>query len=112
MDLKETLQKRREFETDLIVKALEDDAFKQELLDNPKAVLERESGQNIPEGLEVKIIEEEANTITLLLPKKYEAPQPTDELSDEALENVAGGGNVGVAVAAVSTTGAAVTSIC
>ncbi|MEH2072561.1 MAG: NHLP leader peptide family RiPP precursor [Nostoc sp.] len=80
---------RREIESDLIARAWKDEAFKQELIRNPKAVFARESGQKIPENIEIKVVEETGNTLYLVLPK---SPQVSEELSDEALEAVAGGG--------------------
>ena len=91
MDLKEAVMKKKEFETKLITKALEDEAFRSELLSNPKAVIEKESGQTIPEGVEVKIVEEAPNSVTIVLPRKPASADVSGELSDEGLEKVSGG---------------------
>lgn len=80
---------RREFESELIAKAWKDEAFKQELISNPKAVYVRELGEQLPENLKIKVMEETSDTLYLALPR---SPQVTEELSDEALEAVAGGG--------------------
>lgn len=45
---------RRELEERLIAKAWEDETFKQELISNPKAVIEKEFGTKVPEGVEVQ----------------------------------------------------------
>jgi hypothetical protein len=79
---------RREIESQLIAKAWKDETFKQELISNPKAVFARELGQELPENLKIKVLEETADTIYLALPR---SPQVSEELSDEALEAVAGG---------------------
>ena len=79
---------RRELESELIAKAWKDEAFKQELINNPKAVYTRELGQQLPENLIIRVVEETADTIYLALPR---SPQVSEELSDEALEAVAGG---------------------
>lgn len=79
---------RRELESELIVKAWKDEALKQELISNPKAVYARELGQQLPENLTIRVLEETADTIYLVLPK---SPQVSEELSDKALEAVAGG---------------------
>ena len=52
-------------------KAMEDGEFKQALLANPKAVLNEELGQAIPEKVEVTVVEETADTRYLVIP-----PQP------------------------------------
>ncbi len=80
----------QEFQQGLIVKAMKDESFRQELLANPKAVVEREMGKlkegtKLPAALEVKVIEQPANALYLVL------PTISGELSDEALEAVAGG---------------------
>ena len=80
---------RRDLEMQLITKAWKDDAFAQELKSNPQAVLERELGGKLPEGVEVKVVEESQNTIYLVIPEKPKAAQ--GELSDEQLAAAAGG---------------------
>jgi hypothetical protein len=76
-------------EAQLIAKAWKDEAFKQALLREPKAVLERELGAALPAGLRVEVLAPPANTICLVLP-----PPPLEaagELSDEELEAVSAG---------------------
>ncbi|MFS0519415.1 NHLP leader peptide family RiPP precursor [Nostoc sp. UIC 10607] len=82
---------RHEFESKLIAKTWQDEAFKQELISDPKAVYARELGQEIPESLKIQVLEESANTVYLVLPRKPEVASVEGELSDEALEVVAGG---------------------
>jgi hypothetical protein len=79
----------QEFQNGLIIKAMKDEGFRKELLANPKAVMEREMGKlkdgaKLPAALEVKVIEQPANALYLVVPK-------IDELSDEALDLAAGG---------------------
>ncbi|MCC5645531.1 NHLP leader peptide family RiPP precursor [Nostoc sp. CHAB 5824] len=81
-------QSRHEFESNLIAKTWQNEVFKQELLANPKAVYGKELEQTIPDSVEIKVLEENSNTIYLVLPKK---PEVSEELSEEALESVAGG---------------------
>ena len=45
----------------IIIRALEDEEFKQELISNPKPVFERELGEKLPEGFEVRIVQEALN---------------------------------------------------
>lgn len=56
----------------IITRAWQDDAFKQELLATPRAVLERELGVMLPEGVEVYIHEQTPTQIHLILPMKPE----------------------------------------
>lgn len=81
-------QSRQELESKLIAKAWQDEAFKQELISNPKAVYARELGKQLPENITIRVMEETPDTIYLALPT---SPQVSEELSDEALEAVAGG---------------------
>ena len=69
----------------IIAKAWRDHAFKAELIANPAAALKAE-GINVPAGMTVTVVENTAKQFHLVLP-----PVPTDELSDEALDAVAGG---------------------
>ena len=90
--LSNALKEREEFEAKIIMKAWEDESFRQELLANPKEILSRESGKPVPEDFTVEIIEENPGTIQLVLPQNPAPTEAEGELSDEALEAVAGGG--------------------
>ncbi|MEP0790641.1 NHLP leader peptide family RiPP precursor [Funiculus sociatus GB2-C1] len=79
---------RNELEAKLVAHAWQDEAFKQELVSNPEAAIERELGQKMPEGANVQVLEETGDTFYLIIPKK----PGVEELSEEQLEAVAGGG--------------------
>ena len=75
---------RKEFEEQLIKKAQADKDFKKALVDNPKAVLVQ-LGVQVPDEVEVKVVEESAKVVYLVLPFN------PDQLTDEQLNTVAGG---------------------
>jgi hypothetical protein len=80
---------RAEIESRLIKKSLQDDSFRQELLSDPKAALEQELGRRLPEDVQVRALEETADTVYLVLPSTS-AVGESSELSDQDLEAVAG----------------------
>jgi hypothetical protein len=85
-------QQPKDLEALLISKAMADEAFKSELISNPKAVIAREIGQELPEGVEIEVLESTPKKLYLVLPLKVESEEiPTEELSDKELESVAGG---------------------
>jgi len=69
----------------LVARAWGDAAFKARLLAEPAAVL-AEHGIPVPPGVEVRAVENTDRVLYLALP-----PAPSDELSDEQLDAVAGG---------------------
>jgi len=70
----------------IVARAWEDEDFKKELLSNPSAVF-KANGIDIPEGIEVKVVEDTATTVHFTLP-----PKPAEgELSEEDLDGVAAG---------------------
>jgi hypothetical protein len=75
----------------LVQRSLEDDSFRRRLLDDPKAAVEQELGTRLPESIEVRVVEESADTIYLVLPSASPLGEGV-ELSDQELEAVAGGG--------------------
>jgi hypothetical protein len=81
---------RAEFERTLVQRSMEDEDFRQRLLDDPKGTLEQELGSPLSEGVEVRVVEESAQTIYLVLPSAS-AVGEGGEISDRELEDVAGG---------------------
>jgi hypothetical protein len=86
---------RVEWERSLIQRSLEDEEFRQRLLAEPRAAIEQELGGRLPESVEVRVVEESADTIYLVLPSASVVGEG-GELSDEALESVAGGDVINV----------------
>ena len=74
----------------LIAKAMKDEAFRQEVLSNPKAAIERTLGISVPAGVTIAVHQDTPTTLHLVLPRQ--APSAAGvELSDAELEQVAGG---------------------
>ena len=101
----------REAEGLIGARSLKDPAFRAEFLKDPKAAIEKYSGQKLPANTKVYAHEITQDTVHFVLP-----PVPTkgaDELSDDDLEKVAGGEFViGIAVigaiTAIATAGVSV----
>ncbi|WP_226889663.1 NHLP leader peptide family RiPP precursor [Nostoc sp. MG11] len=89
--ISQAIKTRFEFEQKLVQQAREDENFKQELLSNPKAVYARESGEELPKDIEIEVLQETANKVYLVLPTNSALSGSEEELSEEALEAVAGG---------------------
>ena len=85
---------RAEIERRLVQKSLEDEEFRQRLLDDPKGTAEQELETRLSEDVEVRVVEESADTIYLVLPFTP-AVGEGGELSDQDLAAVAGGGSSG-----------------
>jgi hypothetical protein len=88
-DIQQSAISKEELEQHLRARAWKDDTFRQELLANPKAVLQRDFAAWFPEGkipseLTIKVVEEEEQSICFVLPTQG----PKDGLSDpEALDD-------------------------
>ncbi len=72
-------------------KAFTDPKYRAELLANPKKVLANHLSAGLPADIDVKIVEENSKVIYLSIPPK--AVQTGDELSEDDLRKVAGGGD-------------------
>jgi hypothetical protein len=83
---------RAEAERTLVQRSLEDEDFRQRLLDDPKGTVEQELGTQLPEGVEVRVVQESQQSIYLVLPRAS-AVGEGGEISDQQLEAVAGGGS-------------------
>jgi hypothetical protein len=82
---------RAQMERRLIERSIEDEAFRQKLIEDPKGAVEQELGMQLPEEVRVVTVEETADTIYLVLPGTSMAGAEGAELSDRELESVAGG---------------------
>ena len=107
----EALRKRKELEAEVMAKAMEDDTFRVLLKSDPKKAIAQIIGKELPEALNIQIVEETADTLVIGLPPKLEEAVEDAELTDDALDNVAGGILGGIVAAAVSDTGVLVYGI-
>ncbi|MBD0347496.1 MAG: NHLP leader peptide family natural product precursor, partial [Coleofasciculus sp. Co-bin14] len=82
-------QSRKDIETQIIAQAWKDDTYKQELLNNPKAVIEREFGIQLPDEISVQVLEENPSNLYFVLPMHPSTSGA--ELSEQELEAVSGG---------------------
>jgi hypothetical protein len=84
-DSKLAVRTRKDLEIHLITRALKDEAFKQELLANPKAIVEKELGAKLPEELEINVFEQTEDTLYMVLPCN-----PYEGMSEEELKAALG----------------------
>jgi hypothetical protein len=82
---------RQEMERRLIEKSVQDEDFRQRLIEDPKGVVEQELGTRLPEEVRVVTVEETQDTIYLVLPATPMASRESGEFSDRELESGAGG---------------------
>ncbi len=94
----EMLRARRQMEAHLILRAWEDEGFRKLLLSEPKRAIEQVFGQAVPEGIDIKVMQEDPSELYVVIP-----PVPAQELSQEDLAEITGGG---------SGSGAALFSFC
>ena len=69
-----------DFKNKIIEKAWQDADFKKELLEDPKAAIQKASGTLIPANIEITVLEETEDKLYLVIPAN-----PTDTEVDEAI---------------------------
>lgn len=99
------LDPQKDIEQQVIAKATEDQAFKQSLLNNPKATLEAELGQKFPEATEIEVVQQTPHKLYIVLPLEIDqlAQSQTQELSEQELEAVSGGSTPILTIVATAT---------
>ena len=69
---------------------MKDDSFRKQLLENPGAAVEAETGMKIPPTMKIIVLQESSQTVYLKLPP-FPLQNTELELSESELEKVAGG---------------------
>lgn len=82
------MESPRDVYQELMLKAATDETFRAALLRDPKATLVSVFGAPLPESLNVRVVENTANELTIAIP-----PKLNDELSEDDLDQIAGGYN-------------------
>jgi hypothetical protein len=82
------IHSRRAAEDMLIAKASRDEAFRKQLIENPRGAIASALGIRVPADVTVEVLEETPRTLYLVLPVTIHA---AEELSEKDLELVAGG---------------------
>ena len=81
---------RMNLEQRLIERAMKDREFRRQLVEDPRKMVEQETGITVPEGLTIRVLEEEPGTFYLVLPS-VAGPAEENELSEAELQQVSGG---------------------
>ena len=71
----------------VIERAQRDETFRQQLMEDPRAAISADLGVELPEDLEIRVIEEDPREAVIVLPA---AAEPS-EVSEEQLSQVVGG---------------------
>lgn len=71
--------------------AADNPQYKDALLKDPRNVIEQQFGINIPDNVDIEVVQDSASKVHIVLPHTVESGA---ELSDDDLEAVAGGANV------------------
>ena len=95
---------KRDLETALIEKCWKDPEFKKAVVRDPRGMLEQRAGRKLPPNLKIFIYEEDANTLHLTIPP---TPSSLTKLSEDDLEKVAGGTEIGIATGIILTVASA-----
>lgn len=93
MSEQKKLNNKKDIEIKIISRAWEDENFKGALLKNPREAIQKEFKIIIPPHVEIKILEETANTLYFIIPRNPDKRPPEKSLADEELDSVAGGGD-------------------
>jgi hypothetical protein len=89
----QTLDNTQEnLEAKIIARAWKSEAYKQELLENPRAVIAREFDVELPAEVSVQVLEETPTNLYFVLPMRPQFEEgDLEDISEEELQAIAGG---------------------
>ena len=82
---KKYMNTQSQIQKQLIARAEADEKFRAQLLENPKAAIKDETGLSVPDGINIRVVEDDASDYHLVLPPAGR------NLSDQEIGGVAGG---------------------
>jgi hypothetical protein len=89
----------------IVEQAQKNPKYHQQLMSDPRGLMEKQLGTSIPKSVNIKVLQETADTYYIVLPA---STKEGAELSDADLEKVAGGGTVKGDAICNETTGSAI----
>ncbi len=89
MEKHNPMELRKKIESKLIEKVWKDEEFKNSLREDAAGTLTKELGFKIPDNIRIKVIEETAEEVYLVIPQN--PAESRGELTDSELDGVAGG---------------------
>ncbi len=92
------MSEQKTLQEQIVARAMQDEAFRQELLSNPKAAVERGLGITLPQTTNLQVYQDTIDTVHIVLPMKVQSGEPR-ELSDAELEQAVGGAGGSVVLA-------------
>lgn len=66
------MSKRNELQQKILEKAMKDEAFKKELMTNPKEALKKEFNIEVPQDIDIKVLEETEKQVYVVIPASPE----------------------------------------
>ena len=80
------MKTQSQIQEQILAKAEEDEQFRVRLLDDPKAAIKDATGLSVPDGINIRVLEDNATDYHLVLPPAGR------NLSDQEIGGLAGGG--------------------
>jgi hypothetical protein len=75
------VSKEQSLRDQIIQKAWEDAEFKEKLITNPKEAVKEAFGIEIPDTIEVEVVEESANKVSLVIPQNPKDVKSVDQVA-------------------------------